>query len=85
MKYKPTYRSYVLLKDGTMIDCSSEQKNQLGMAILMATDLSKKRIKLGGRIFTLDEIESDPEKIYKSQQQSLPLPGTETAPRRNMA
>lgn len=84
MTEKPALSSYVLLKDGTMLECTAEQKSQLGMAILMAKDMSKTKVKLGGRIFTLDELESDPEKIFKSKQTAMAMPGTEAKKNQNM-
>lgn len=84
MSEKPHLNSYVLLKDGKMISCSSKQKEALGMAILTAESLFSKRVKLGGRIFTLDEIESDPEKIFKSRQTSIKLDDEKIKETRNI-
>jgi len=67
---KPEQKSFVLLRDGSVLGATSEQMNSLGIAILMSKDLTQK-IKLGGRVFRLDEIEDDPEKIAKSKQNPM--------------
>lgn len=65
--------SYVLLKDGTLLTCSSRQKSALVMTILETFEFDKRKVRLDGRVFTLDEMEDDPEKLSKVKQNKLDL------------
>lgn len=67
---KSQTNTYVLLKDGTVLEATAEQSHLLGMAILTAKDFSR-QVKLGGRKFRLDEIEDDPAKIALSKQTGM--------------
>lgn len=62
---------FVLLKDGTFLRCTSKQKEKIGLVILMTTDFNNQKIKLDGRTFSLNEMETDPEKITYARQQKL--------------
>jgi hypothetical protein len=63
-----------------MIECTSQQKQSLSMAILMSKDF-KRKVKLGGEVFRLEDIEHDPKKIYAVRQQGLDLGVENTKPK----
>lgn len=73
MKEPAAMTKFVLLKDGTMLECSVNQLERLNIAILSTTDFEKIQVKLDGRYFKLGEIETDPSKIANAKQQGLPL------------
>lgn len=73
---------FVLLKDGTLLPCTANQKQQIMMSILMTTHLDTQKVKLNGRIFLLNDMESDPAKIANARQQGLPL-DVETAKKKD--
>lgn len=65
--------SYVLLKDGTMLEATSDQKAKIAFIVLITKNPKKKKIKLNGKTFSLWDIEDDPKKVFASQQQTMQL------------
>jgi hypothetical protein len=63
----------VVLKDGTELPASTRQIQWLQTMAILTEDLTKKRVRLDGREFTLADIETDPKKLFKNRQQALGL------------
>lgn len=73
MSEKPPMTHFVLLKDGSMLECTVAQLERINMAILSTHEFEKIQVKLQGRYFKLGDLETDPEKIANAKQQGLPL------------
>lgn len=59
--------SQVVLKDGRILELSTSQMEALSMTILMSPSLNKK-VKVGSKTFSLDDIVTDPEEILRVTQ-----------------
>jgi 3-dehydroquinate dehydratase len=64
--------NFILLKDGTQLEVTVEQKERINAAIMSTHDFEKIEVKLNGRYFKLGDMENDPKKIYKAA--GIPLP-----------
>lgn len=69
---KKPLTNFILLKDGTQLEVTVEQKERINAAIMSTHDFEKIEIKLHGRYFKLGDMENDPKKIYKAA--GIPLP-----------
>lgn len=60
----------VVLRDGRVLELSSEQMERLSLVILLSTDM-KKPVKVGAELFNLDDIVTDPEEVLRITQTKM--------------
>lgn len=63
----------LVLKDGTTLDLTANQQNKLGMAVLFSKDMNKARASIGGHVFFLKDIVTDPDEIERLTQSKMDL------------
>lgn len=64
--------NFILLKDGTKLEVTVEQKERINAAIMSRHDFQDIQVKLNGRYFKLGDMEDDFKKIYEAA--GIPLP-----------